>query len=152
MSPSLQKVPAAEAHTTEENFTRRADTEHRTFSDDDDGDGDDDDDADYDDVDNNNNNNNSSNDLHVGFEFLTAVLMKSSVLWNIMPCSPLKVSQRLGRKSVEIQRTTRRYVPEHRTLNNLYTFSLNINSVRFFVYLPLISTVKWPATKEARLK
>jgi hypothetical protein len=30
------------------------------------------------------------------FEVLTAVVMKSTVLWDIRPCSPLKVNQRFG--------------------------------------------------------
>jgi hypothetical protein len=30
----------------------------------------------------------------VGFEVLTGVVMKSSVFWDITPCSPLKVSRR----------------------------------------------------------
>jgi hypothetical protein len=30
-------------------------------------------------------------DSDVGFEVLTAVVMKSSVFWDITPCSPLKV-------------------------------------------------------------
>jgi hypothetical protein len=29
----------------------------------------------------------------IGFEVFTAVIMKSSVLWDIMPCSPLKAKQ-----------------------------------------------------------
>jgi hypothetical protein len=33
--------------------------------------------------------------LNVGFEVLTAVVMKSSVFWDISPCSLLKVSQHL---------------------------------------------------------
>jgi hypothetical protein len=32
----------------------------------------------------------------VGFEILTAVIMKNSVFWNITPCSPLKVNRRFG--------------------------------------------------------
>jgi hypothetical protein len=32
----------------------------------------------------------------VGFEVLTAVVMKSSVFWDIMPCSPLKLYRRFG--------------------------------------------------------
>jgi hypothetical protein len=28
----------------------------------------------------------------VGFEVLTAVVMKSIIFWDVMPCSPLKVS------------------------------------------------------------
>jgi hypothetical protein len=27
---------------------------------------------------------------HVGFEVLTVVVMKSTIFWDIMPCSPLK--------------------------------------------------------------
>jgi hypothetical protein len=30
----------------------------------------------------------------VGFEGLTAVVMESSIFWNLMPCSPLKVNSR----------------------------------------------------------
>jgi hypothetical protein len=32
----------------------------------------------------------------VGFEVLTAVVMKSSIFWDIMPCSPLEISRRFG--------------------------------------------------------
>jgi hypothetical protein len=31
-------------------------------------------------------------DKFVGFEFLTAVVMKSSVFWDVMPCSSVKVN------------------------------------------------------------
>jgi hypothetical protein len=31
-----------------------------------------------------------------GFEVLTAVVMNSSIFWDIMPCSPLEVNQRFG--------------------------------------------------------
>jgi hypothetical protein len=34
--------------------------------------------------------------IHVGFDVLTAVAMKNSILWDIMPCSPLKVNRRFG--------------------------------------------------------
>jgi hypothetical protein len=33
----------------------------------------------------------------VGFEVLTAVVMKSTNFWDISPCSPLKVNRRFGR-------------------------------------------------------
>jgi hypothetical protein len=33
---------------------------------------------------------------YVGFEVLTAVVMKNSVFWDITPCSPLKVKRRMG--------------------------------------------------------
>jgi hypothetical protein len=32
--------------------------------------------------------------IFVGFEVLTPVVMKSSVFWDITPCSPLKVNRR----------------------------------------------------------
>jgi hypothetical protein len=34
---------------------------------------------------------------HVGFEVLTAVVMKISIFWNITSCSPSKANRRLGR-------------------------------------------------------
>jgi hypothetical protein len=65
---------------------------------------------------------------------LTAVVMKTSVFCDITPFSPLKVNRLLAtcftlvsyldhedggdmflRTSVDIQRTTRRYIPEDRT-------------------------------------
>jgi hypothetical protein len=33
---------------------------------------------------------------HVGFEVLTAVVMKSIIFWDIMPCSSLSVNRRFG--------------------------------------------------------
>jgi hypothetical protein len=30
---------------------------------------------------------------YAGFEILTAVVMKSTIFWDITPCSPLKVSE-----------------------------------------------------------
>jgi hypothetical protein len=32
-----------------------------------------------------------------GFEVLTAVVMKSTIFWDITPCSPVKVNRRFGR-------------------------------------------------------
>jgi hypothetical protein len=78
--------------------------------------------------------------LVVKFEVLTAVVMKSSIFWDISPCSPLKIYRRFGgaelfatcfilvpfladsftlkmeatcfsEKSVYFQRTKRRYIP-----------------------------------------
>jgi hypothetical protein len=31
--------------------------------------------------------------IHVGFEVLTAVVMKSAIFWDKTPCSPLKVNR-----------------------------------------------------------
>jgi hypothetical protein len=86
----------------------------------------------------------------VGFQILTAVVMKSSIFCDIMTCGPLKVNWRfagtcnrhlerrrisqarnqrgVGSKqssartcssetTVDFQRTTRRYIPEDRTLH-----------------------------------
>jgi uncharacterized protein YjiK len=36
--------------------------------------------------------------FHVGFEVLTAVVMKSTIFWDIKPCSPLKVNRFFGGK------------------------------------------------------
>jgi hypothetical protein len=32
----------------------------------------------------------------VGFDVLTAMVMKSTIFWDIRPCSPLKVKRRFG--------------------------------------------------------
>jgi hypothetical protein len=34
--------------------------------------------------------------FYVGFEVLTAVVMKNTIFWDITPCSPLKVNRRFG--------------------------------------------------------
>jgi hypothetical protein len=34
--------------------------------------------------------------FHVELEILTAVVMKSTIFWDITPCSPLKVNQHFG--------------------------------------------------------
>jgi hypothetical protein len=80
----------------------------------------------------------------LGFEVLTPVVMKISLFWGITPCSPLKVNRRfrgiyrralfarsfllclflypedgddkLLRNICRLRRTTRRYIPENRTL------------------------------------
>jgi hypothetical protein len=33
---------------------------------------------------------------YVGFEILTAVVMKSTIFWDVTPCSPLSVNRRFG--------------------------------------------------------
>jgi hypothetical protein len=37
-----------------------------------------------------------SNTSVLGFEILTAVVMKSTLLWDTTPCSPMKVNRRFG--------------------------------------------------------
>jgi hypothetical protein len=39
----------------------------------------------------------------VGFEVLTAVAMKSSILWNITPYSPIKVNRLHGVRSQKME-------------------------------------------------
>jgi hypothetical protein len=71
-----------------------------------------------------------------GIEVLTSVVMKSSISWDITPCSPLKANRLFKRKfcphlharrlsqarkqresrSVDFQGTSQLYVPEDRTL------------------------------------
>jgi hypothetical protein len=34
--------------------------------------------------------------MYVGFEVFTAVVMKSIVFWDMMPCSPLSFNRRFG--------------------------------------------------------
>jgi hypothetical protein len=76
---------------------------------------------------------------YVGVVVITTVVLKSSVFWDITPCSPLKVNRCFGgacrwffawlilstlkmeatcssETSVELQRTIRRCIPEDRTL------------------------------------
>jgi hypothetical protein len=54
-------------------------------------------------------------DENTGFEFPITVVMKSSV-WDITPCSPLKV------RVVGFQQTTRRFIPEDRILHLIKMF------------------------------
>jgi hypothetical protein len=86
-----------------------------------------------------------SREVRIRFEVLTAAVMKSSIFWDIMPCSPLEVNGRSGgsrrsvatyftlvsclaysstlrmeatcscETSVDFKRTTRRYITEDRT-------------------------------------
>jgi hypothetical protein len=63
----------------------------------------------------------------VGFEALTAVIMKSSVFWDTTPCSPLKVNQRLGgTRRIHFQQTARYYI--------LVDGTLQTNPVEFINY------------------
>jgi hypothetical protein len=91
----------------------------------------------------------------VGFEVLTAVVMKSSIVWDITPCSPLKVNRRFGgtcclhlhgrrisqaSRAKQLQRTTRRYIPEYRTLfvflliSGFYDGQTDVNSVLVWLH------------------
>jgi hypothetical protein len=49
-------------------------------------------------------------------EVVTPVVMKSTIFWDITPCSPLKVGRHFGEICrLDEQRTTRRYMPEDST-------------------------------------
>jgi hypothetical protein len=39
----------------------------------------------------------------VGFEVLTAVVMKSSMFWDITPCNPLEINRRFGGTFLHLQ-------------------------------------------------
>jgi hypothetical protein len=39
----------------------------------------------------------------VGFEVVTAFIMRSSILWDIAPCSPLKVNQSEAGSKLSLQ-------------------------------------------------
>jgi hypothetical protein len=75
---------------------------------------------------NNDNNNKYCNPLLFSLLRWDFPFLKSSVLWDITLCSPLKVPE----TSVDFQRTTRRYIPEDRTLHNQLCESLK-SSERF---------------------
>jgi hypothetical protein len=70
---------------------------------------------------------------NVGFEVITAVVIKSSSFWDITPCSPLKVNRHFGgtcrlhlqggrirqaRNQRDFQRTTLGFIPEESTLRD----------------------------------
>jgi hypothetical protein len=70
---------------------------------------------------------------YVGFEVSTAVVMKSIIFWDMMPCSLLSCNRRFGgtyrlhllcrRNNSASKQTTRRNIPEDDTLQNLVNFS-----------------------------
>jgi hypothetical protein len=113
----------------------------------------------------------ANGELLVGFQVLTEVVMKSSILWYITSCSPLNVNQRFGgtcplhlqgiritcstlvshlpysstlktevtrppETSVDFQRTTRRYIPENRTLRGAFYFSMEKGTTTTAFELP----------------
>jgi hypothetical protein len=133
---------------------------------------------------------------YIGFQVLTAVVMKSPIFWDITPCSPLKVNRRFGEKrrlhlqgrrvsqkinlseallatcltllyrltysstvkmeaicssetSVDFQRTTRRYIPEDRTLH--VTYSQITVTVNFFFITTLMIALPWSETANCRV-
>jgi hypothetical protein len=68
---------------------------------------------------------------NVGFEVLTAVDMQSSIIWNVTPCSPLKInrcfrpedSECSSETSVDFRRATRRYIQENRILHFMKSYN-----------------------------
>jgi hypothetical protein len=58
----------------------------------------------------------SNHAASVGFEGITAVIMKCSVFWDLMPCNPLKVNLHSSKISLNFHWTVRNYIPEDRTL------------------------------------
>jgi hypothetical protein len=94
---------------------------------------------------------------YAGFEVLTAVVMKSSIFWDITMCSPLKVNRRFGRicrlhlegrrigqtrnqHESRWQVTTRRYILEDRELNRLSLSAASDVADRDTIKSPLFSS------------
>jgi hypothetical protein len=67
--------------------------------------------------------------LFVQFEVLTAVVMKSSIFWDITPCNPLKVTRCSSETSVDSQRITWHYIPEDRIFQLNYLFIILLTVV-----------------------
>jgi hypothetical protein len=63
---------------------------------------------------------------HVGFDVLTAVVMKSPIFWDITPCSPLKVYRCFG-GTYRLQLQGRRISPA-RSTHNYSFFGLFLSS------------------------
>jgi hypothetical protein len=73
----------------------------------------------------------------LGYEVLTAVIMKSSVFWNVMLCSLLlKMKATCSfEMSVDFQQTTQYYIPEDRTLLVKHLASLLFYSITATMFL-----------------
>jgi hypothetical protein len=68
---------------------------------------------------------------NVGFGVLTAVVMKSTIVWDITLCSPLKMEAICSpQTSVDFQRTTRRYIPKDSTIH-VHTKFVNLFIICF---------------------
>jgi hypothetical protein len=60
---------------------------------------------------------------YVGFEVVTSVVMKSAAFWDTTPCwksTEVSVTIYSSETYVDFRRTTRRYIPEDRTLREEY--------------------------------
>jgi hypothetical protein len=84
----------------------------------------------------------------LGFEALTAAVMKNSIFCDITsrsPCSPLKISRRFGRICIHLQGHVQRYIPEDRTLlkvaflRYLYEIGSFHGNENFFVVLLVVA-------------
>jgi hypothetical protein len=78
--------------------------------------------------------------LHVEFEVLTAVFMKSSIFWDLMSCSPLKVNRRFrGTCCLHLQSQRicqERNQNEEGSLPGGNMFSQNVTSTDYMVLYP----------------
>jgi hypothetical protein len=110
--------------------------------------------------------------ISVRFAVFTAVVMKSTIFWDITPCSPLSVNRRFGgayrlllsrwflaqlvfstlkmeaicssETSVDTQQTTRRCIPEDGTHHCERFYERNVFCVRLSVSQATASTGAWP--------
>jgi hypothetical protein len=78
--------------------------------------------------------------IHVGFEVLTAVVMKSSVFWDKMPCSPLKINRHFGGTCLHLQGqrisqegNQQSFLPVSCWFSCLAVFDENPNHANFFI-------------------
>jgi hypothetical protein len=107
--------------------------------------------------------------IPVGFEFLTAVVMKSTIFWDIMPrslCLPpaftlascsstLKMETICSSEtSVDFQQTTWRYIPEDSTLHlhlaNYFNYNDIITAHNFLPICDVVWTEKLPILSSAK--
>jgi hypothetical protein len=73
-------------------------------------------------------------EIYVGFEVFTGVVIKSIIFWDITPCisSTRKMEvMRSSETSVDTQRTTQRHIPEDGTLHDHR--SVNLKSYMFLM-------------------
>jgi hypothetical protein len=110
--------------------------------------------------------------MNIWFQVLSAVVIKSSIFWDITPRSPLKVSRHIGgllaardlqvsclsyssilnmkatwssETSVVFQHTVRRYIPEDRTIHYKKAFHTLDHAATVtgkMSFLPYLNTVK----------
>jgi hypothetical protein len=114
--------------------------------------------------------------VSVGFEVLTAVVMRRSVLWDMAPCTPLLANSFIlvsclvysstlkmeaifsSKTEVDFQRSTRRYIPQDRTPPPVPNFNricgwvhvIHSNSIYGLIKTGLCSELIWMKVRIVR--